>query len=700
MVPTVILLSLGNNIHRHSPVEILVSCIAIALFVFFPALYHKIDNRFMSTADDTWFSHAARIINLVLGGILCFFQMCNIVRYIIPDNVLAESKVLTLVLRGSGVRSEFGIKQAAIRKVHDLVKNAFELSESIIQDDTDGNVAQGTEKKTPSAISLLNYIKLTERRETCGGFLWAWKSFLSDGLIENQGIWIHTRLLAGTLAQLVVTLFLTFSAYMVANEVTLEFYPTEQVPQNNRCGSFADPSMCFFPDDGNGNSMGIGFCNNVRLTNVTCLSQFVRVPDEYSDYFCNMINEYSFMSEFNQYFDAEMVLQLLNDDPLTCPDLYIPYPSEILTAFEGSKEDLFCVAPVAVCTPTVTDSTVEVKGNCIIGMRDILPFQFSGELCSNQTLFNDDFNLLYTQKMAYEEAVMSYMPTKNTLKSSFNIGIAFGFIAGFSNFIISIPSQVVTTMKFRTGAVESLRDKEFLRQRVGMLNMTYLLGALVWGTIMTFIAVFLSATAISFLVMFHVTSPYIFGGLSALIGALTTMIVKALVSLFLNRYSFAGFYRTRPILANVANVIFECWHLAVTSTFIIIRALKIIAVVTWNIGRIDRPMLAKGVGEFGPIVLDNFPSIFEKDLLAIDSHRHPYIERLGMVYLMKLKHGERFASRTGCHWRILFVLALMPYLRKNRIDAVEDEDDDLSEDGSDNDYELSFMQKIGAELVL
>merc|ERR1711971_815284 len=131
--------------------------------------------------------------------------------------------------------------------------------------------------------------------------------------------------------------------------------------------------MCFFPDDGNGNSMGIGFCNNVHLTNITCLSEFVRVPDEYSDYFCNMINEYSFMSEFNQYLDADSILQLLNDDPLVCPDLYIPYPSEILTAFEGSKDDYYCVAPIAVCTPTVTNSTIVAKGNCVIGMRDILP---------------------------------------------------------------------------------------------------------------------------------------------------------------------------------------------------------------------------------------------------------------------------------------------------------------------------------------
>jgi hypothetical protein len=148
------------------------------------------------------------------------------------------------------------------------------------------------------------------------------------------------------------------------------------------------------------------------------------------------------------------------------------------------------------------------------------------------------------------------------------------------------------------------------------------------------------------------------------------LLAKLLVSLLLNKYSFIGFYRKRPVLANIANVAFECWHLAVTVTFVIIRAVKLIVVVIVNLGRFDRPILAKGVGDIGPIALDNFPNIFAKDLLATDAHRHPYIERLGMMYLMKLKHGDKFARRTGSIWRLLFVFALMPYLRKNRIAAI------------------------------
>lgn len=170
--------------------------------------------------------------------------------------------------------------------------------------------------------------------------------------------------------------------------------------------------------------------------------------------------------------------------------------------------------------------------------------------------------------------------------------------------------------------------------------------------------------------MYHITRPYALGFVAALIGVLTTLVVKAIVSTFLNQYNFVGFYRKRPVLANIANVGFECWHLAVTSGFIIVRAIKLIFIVIFNLGRFDRPILAKGVGEIGPVVLDNFPNIFAKDLLATDAHRHPYIERMGMMYLMKLKHGDKFARRTGSIWRLLFVFALMPYLRKNRIAAI------------------------------
>jgi len=97
--------------------------------------------------------------------------------------------------------------------------------------------------------------------------------------------------------------------------------------------------------------------------------------------------------------------------------------------------------------------------------------------------------------------------------------------------------------------------------------------------------------------------------------------------------------------------------------------IKLLLAAATCIGRIDRPFLAKGIGRVGPLELDNYPIVHTKDLLSHEAHRHPYIELLGVFYMMKLRYGEHFGARAGSAWRLLFVYALFPWLHQYRIGA-------------------------------
>jgi hypothetical protein len=85
-----------------------------------------------------------------------------------------------------------------------------------------------------------------------------------------------------------------------------------------------------------------------------------------------------------------------------------------------------------------------------------------------------------------------------------------------------------------------------------------------------------------------------------------------------------------------------------------------------------------------------------------------------MMYLMKLHHGSDFGTRAGAYWRMLFVLALMPWMKDYRVrhfgakkpkrDSGDDDDDEDPDDeekvrkqGSDD---CSVMSLHGMELEM
>jgi hypothetical protein len=98
------------------------------------------------------------------------------------------------------------------------------------------------------------------------------------------------------------------------------------------------------------------------------------------------------------------------------------------------------------------------------------------------------------------------------------------------------------------------------------------------------------------------------------------------------------------------------------------------------LGRVDVPLLSPGIGEIEHFnfKIDSMPYIFILDLMVHEAHRHPYIEIFGAVCLLKIRHGDTFASRAGSAWRLLLVSMLMPWLGKYRRLARPELGDDVS----------------------
>merc|ERR1712226_400428 len=159
--------------------------------------------------------------------------------------------------------------------------------------------------------------------------------------------------------------------------------------------------------------------------------------------------------------------------------------------------------------------------------------------------------------------------------------------------------------------------------------------------------------------------------------------------------TYAGLYRKHPVASNLFSFALECWHLGLTLLGILLRLLKFLLATGIYVGRIDKPILQQDL----LLDLDNFPRAFRQDLVLAEAHRHPYMERLGAMvrqnffscylpnmqmihippahhrfffqlirqYMMKLRYQDQFSTPAGATWRLLFVMALMPWLRKYRI---------------------------------
>jgi hypothetical protein len=136
---------------------------------------------------------------LTMGIILLALQFIHLLRLLYPDPKL---KWVDSILTPSMTKAEVQIKHAAAFKMKKLLQNALALHEG------DNLINAGMKSSSaftsrPGAFgqALLSYQLSEGMTEPGGGLWWAWKRYWSGAITYEDGIWIHSRLVASNIAQ-------------------------------------------------------------------------------------------------------------------------------------------------------------------------------------------------------------------------------------------------------------------------------------------------------------------------------------------------------------------------------------------------------------------------------------------------------------------------------------------------------------------
>ena len=223
-----------------------------------------------------------------------------------------------------------------------------------------------------------------------------------------------------------------------------------------------------------------------------------------------------------------------------------------------------------------------------------------------------------------DEAEMS--KTTGMTQVSVGIGTTFAFLVALVSTYLYLPSVVTTTMKFRRGVLPSLRSEDLLhRYRFALDQTTLVLGGMFWGLMISSLAIGILAGGFIYLIMWDATQSFVLGVVGNLFGLCVILVVKIVIMQVIRFSHYAAFYRIKPLSANVINICLECYSIGISIWFMMVRAIKIVIIAALYLGRTDTPLFGSGVGIFGPLEIDNWPTVTRKEILIHEAHRRTYL---------------------------------------------------------------------------
>jgi len=523
-------------------------------------------------------------------------------------------KTLAIFLFSSGFQ-ERDTKKAAAIKVDKMVRNALTLHENEDEDDGFDQDTEHLVTRTRGDIAVDRFSDLTMKKEVVGGFFWLWKQFFSSELSAQEGVFFGARFIGCNVAQwLVLVAFISLVLIAVSR-----VGDTGQAEVGLARGVYFNESGSF-------------------LYNTSAVTEIFLHQNELT--FGYMFDDLN--STYTPSTRSLLIRNLLESME--------KLPGMVSFVFEetpGQKVADYAIA--AIQSMTGVD----------LNMALAEPVRF-------QTALSGDFLLFIVTELGTRAETTEIV-------AGLAVGGVFGAVAILIIAVNHLPSYVINVLRFRSGSLGTLHDSRFVYlTQVNPFFTSLLLGSSFWGTAMSGAATGLVFGSLVFLSIWKETQQTMWTLLAVVIVLSLTWLIRVGIVFLIYSSVSKTFLRNKPAASNIALLMFEAWNMGNALGYVLVRAIRVLVIALFYLGRLDIWVLADGVGEFWCMHPDAYPRAFNRDLLVHEAHRHPYAERLSVMYMLKLRFKKQFGNRAGGCWRLLFVSALMPWIVRYRVDRLPD----------------------------